>query len=107
MSTSQEIQPSKKSRRDKKASFRPNFTFSIFYLFFFFFLYSMLFMIPSLLEFAGTLPPSMPAEEASAKMEAHAQALIGPRLIWMLGASLATTALGIYSGFLPGVRPKR
>jgi len=49
----------------------------------------------------------MPLEEVIEKRNAYATELLGPRLIWMLGAALVTTALGIYSGFLPGVRPKR
>ncbi len=107
MSEPREEKTAGRSARSEKAVFRPNFTLSILYLIFFFFCYALLFMYPDLSEFARTLPPSTPLEEANAKMGAYAKSLIGPRLIWMLGAALATTALGIYSGVLPGVRPKR
>ncbi len=96
-----------RSRRSTKAAFRPNFTFSILYLLFFLFAYGILFTYPDLAEFLSTLPATMPLEEVIEKRNAYATELIGPRLIWMLGAALVTTALGIYSGFLPGVRPKR
>jgi hypothetical protein len=107
MSEPREEKTARGSGKSKKAVFRPNFTLSIVYLFLFFFIYSMLFMLPALRDFSNTLPLSMPLEEANAEIAAYAKGLIGPRLIWMLGAALTTTALGIYSGVLPGVRPKR
>jgi hypothetical protein len=107
MSEPQEEKAATGSSKSKKAVFRPNFTLSIIYLLLFFFFYSMLYMFPKLMEFQSSIPLDMAEAEQKAKIAAYAQQLIQPRWIWMLGAALATTALGIYSGLLPGVRPKR
>lgn len=107
MSEAQEEKAAAGSGKSKKAVFRPNFTLSIIYLLFFFFFYAMLFMFSDLMEFQRSIPLDMAEAEQKAKIAAYAQQLIQPRWIWMLGAALATTALGIYAGVLPGVRPKR
>lgn len=83
--------------------FQPRFTLGLFYLFVFFFLYCLLLVSPQLYEAAQSVPPGPEQEEVAKQMVREA---IRPRLWIALVASVATTAIGARSGWLPGMRPR-
>jgi hypothetical protein len=81
--------------------FRPNVTLGLLYLVFFFFLFSLLLILPGLLEVLAEVPPG-PAQEAAAYEVARE--LARPRIYSSIALSVATVAIGSYYKVLPGMR---
>jgi hypothetical protein len=93
--------------RTTSAAFRPRFTLSLLYLAFFFLAFSLLLVLPELLQFEA---PANPADEeaALAAMREHIRLVAGPRLPFALLLTLGTLFLGIRHGLLPGMgQPSR
>jgi ABC-type phosphate transport system permease subunit len=88
-------------RRPRRATLRPRFTLSLFYLFLFFMLYGLLLVSLDLYEVWRTLPPGPEQQEAAREVAREA---VQGRLWMPLLAALVTTGLGIYAGVLPGTR---
>ena len=88
--------------RTTSAAFRPRFTLSLLYLAFFFFAFSLLLVLPELLQFE---PPANPADDEAAldQMREVIGRAAGPRLPYALLLTLGTLYLGIRQGFLPGM----
>jgi hypothetical protein len=81
---------------------KPRFTLGILYVFGFFFLYCFLLVAPGLWEVLQSTPVGPEQEEVAAQV---AKETIQPRLWIALVAAVATVALGMYRGVLPGTRP--
>ena len=90
--------------RNSPASFQPRFTLSLFYLAALFVAYSLLLIAP---ELAAVEIPADPAAqaEAQAALREQIRGVAGPRLPYALLLTVATLALGIHQGWLPGLRP--
>ncbi len=90
-------------RRPRPPSFQPRFTLGLLYLGGFFFLYALLIVAPPLWELWRSLPPGAEADEqALARAAELARQSVRPHLAIALAAALATTALGSWTGLLPG-----
>ena len=82
-----------------RATFQPRFTIGLSYGVAFFLLYCLLLAAPVLIEVANSVPPGPEQQEAAARAAKEA---VQSRL-WIAGvAALATTAMGIRAGVLPG-----
>jgi ABC-type sulfate transport system permease component len=81
---------------------KPRFTLGILYLFAFFFLYCFLLVAPALWEVLQTTPVGPEQEEVAARVAKEA---IQPHLWIAFVAAVATVALGMGRGVLPGTRP--
>ena len=96
--------PPQRPTRSPRPVFQPRFTIGIFYLAAFFMLYALMLAAPALIEVANTVPPG-PEQQEIAKQAAK-EAL--QSRLWMAAvAAIATVALGIRAGILPGTRPPR
>jgi hypothetical protein len=83
------------------AAFRPHFTLTIVYFFAFLLLFCAAVATPALLEVLQSMPPG-PEQEAAAR-EAARRA-VAPRLPIAALAALTTTAIGVATRILPGLR---
>ena len=81
---------------------KPRFTLAILYIFGFFFLYCFLLVAPALWEVLQSTPVGPEQEEVAAQV---AKETIQPRLWIAFVAAVATVALGMSRGVLPGTRP--
>ena len=91
------------THRRRSPPFQPRFTLALLYLGGFFFLFALLGVAAPLWELWQSLPPgSEESEEALAQARELARATARPRLWIALAAALVTTAVGSYSGVLPG-----
>jgi hypothetical protein len=89
--------------RSRPPSFQPRFTLGIFYLFGLFFLYSMLLVLPEMIDVLETVPTG-PAQEQAALEATRAAA--SERMPWAFVGSIATVLIGAKQGWLPGLRPR-
>ncbi len=90
-------------RRPRPPVFQPRFTIGLLYLCGFFFAYALLIVAPPLWELWQSLPPGAEADEqALARASELARERLRPHLAIALAAALATTALGSWTGLLPG-----
>ena len=90
-------------RHPRRAAFQPRFTLGLLYLCGFFFVYALLIVAPPLWELWQSLPPGAEAdEEALARASELARERVRPYLAIALAAALVTTALGSWTGLLPG-----
>jgi hypothetical protein len=87
--------------RPPRASFAPRFTVAILYLFGFFFVYCFLLVAPELWSVWRHLAPG--PEQQQAAREA-AQRALQPRLWIAFAAAVASVAIGLHRGVLPGAR---
>jgi hypothetical protein len=81
--------------------FRPNVTLGLIYLAFFFLLFSLVLILPSLLEVLAAVPAG-PAQETAAYEVAREVAR--PRLYIAFALSAATVLIGSYYKVLPGMK---
>jgi ABC-type sulfate transport system permease component len=84
-----------------RATFQPRITISLLYFLMFFVAILWLIALPALLEVAQTVPPGPEQQEAAREA---ARAAVRPRLLAAFLLALAFTAIGIYTGWLPGTR---
>jgi hypothetical protein len=83
--------------------FEPRFTLGLLYLGGFFFLFALLVVALPLWELWQSLPPgSEESEESLARARELAREIVRPRLWLALAAALVTTAIGAWTGRLPG-----
>lgn len=87
----------------RRASFQPRITLALVYFALFFFAFCLLFALPALFEIARSVAPGPEQQEAA--LEAT-RALIRPKLPVAVALALVATGLGIYTGRLPGTRPR-
>jgi hypothetical protein len=83
------------------AAFRPRFTLTIVYFLAFLLLFCAAVAAPALLEILRSVPPGPEQEAAAREAARHA---VAPRLPIAALAALATTAIGIATRILPGLR---
>lgn len=87
--------------RPPRPTLQPRFTLGIIYILLFFFIYCFLLVTPSLIEVLRTVPPGPEQEEIAREVAREA---IQPRLWIALALAVATTAIGVSRGLLPGTR---
>ncbi len=96
--------PPQRQTRSPRPAFQPRFTIGLFYLAAFFMLYALILAAPALIEVGTTVPPG-PEQQEIAKQAA--KEALQSRLWMAVVAAIATVALGIRAGVLPGTRPPR
>ena len=96
--------PPQRETRSPRPVFQPRFTIGLFYLAAFFMLYALVLAAPALIEVATTVPPG-PEQQEIAKQAA--KEALQSRLWIAVVAAIATVALGIRAGVLPGTRSPR
>ena len=87
--------------RRPSPAFSPRFTIGLLYLIGFFFLYSLLLVLPQLLDVLARVPPGPDQQEIAREVARQA---IRPRLAIVLALAVLSTGLGGYYQILPGMR---
>lgn len=82
-------------------AFRPHFTLSLLYLVVFFVLFTVVLILPSLLQVLADVPTGPQQEEAAYQV---ARAVAGPRLYTAFALSVAAVVIGSYYKVLPGMK---
>ncbi|MFP6562883.1 MAG: hypothetical protein VCC02_00965 [Myxococcota bacterium] len=93
--------PTHPALRRRAPAFRPRFTLGLLYLVGFFFFFSILLLVPALVDVLENVPPG-PEQEAIAKQVARHT--VRPLLPVAAGLSLLSTLLGAHFEVLPGMR---